>query len=394
MANYQKNNNKNVKSDVTATKQKTYRYKKRKNRSIAKRVVIIVSVMVILMVSVSFVSTINTAENKSIKSANAVTSNVSKTESKTESSKLPAKPKEPTKPQYTFENTFKVNSEKLTSKQKAELNEKLTSEFILLYDMTSDEIIYRKNSEKKLYPASTTKILTSIVACKIISDPKKIITVGDEIELIGEESSIAGLEKGMKLKFETLLDALMLPSGNDAAYTVAVNCARIYKKDQSIPNKDAVKIFMELVNDCAKQLGAKNTHFVTPDGWHDNNHFTTAEDLARFTAYAKTIPLIKKSCAKPYAKWELDDGRILEWENSNKLLLSGTELYSEYCDGMKTGFTDEAGSSVIASATISGHTLIAVVMNGQTLYAKYNDVNYLFDEGFKANDLEYKYGFS
>ena len=386
MANYQKNNNKNVKSDVTATKQKTYRYKKRKNRSIAKRVVIIVSVMVILMVSVSFVSTINTAENKSIKSANAVTSNVSKTESKTESSKLPAKPKEPTTPQYTFENTFKINSEKLTSKQKAELNEKLTSEFILLYDMTSDEIIYRKNSGKKLYPASTTKILTSIVACKIISDPKKIITVGDEIELIGEESSIAGLEKGMKLKFETLLDALMLPSGNDAAYTVAVNCARIYKKDQSIPNKDAVKIFMELVNDCAKQLGAKNTHFVTPDGWHDNNHFTTAEDLARFTAYAKTIPLIKKSCAKPYAKWELDDGRILEWENSNKLLLSGTELYSEYCDGMKTGFTDEAGSSVIASATISGHTLIAVVMNGQTLYAKYNDVNYLFDEGFKAND--------
>ena len=95
MANYQKNNNKNVKNDVAATKQKRYRYKKRKNRSIAKRVVIIVSVMVILMVSVSFVSTINTAENKSIKSANAVTSNVSKTESKTESSNCLQSPRNP-----------------------------------------------------------------------------------------------------------------------------------------------------------------------------------------------------------------------------------------------------------------------------------------------------------
>ncbi len=296
-------------------------------------------------------------------------------------------------PKYEFTRSFTVNTDRLTDKQKNTLKKKLTSEFIVLYDMTSDEILYEKNGTKILYPASTTKILTAIVASKIITDPKKMITVGDEIELIGEDSSVAGLEQGMKLPFEALLDALLLPSGNDAAYTIAVNCARIYADDNSLSNEEAVTLFMELVNDCAKRLGAEDTHFVTPDGWHDESHYTTAENLARFAAYAKTVPIVKKACAKPYASWELDDGRILEWENSNKLILSGSELYSEYCDGMKTGFTDEAGSSVVASATVGGHTLIAVVMNGETLYTKYNDANYLFKEGFKANSLTYTYGF-
>lgn len=296
-------------------------------------------------------------------------------------------------PKYEFTRGFTMNTDRLTDKQKASLKKKLTSEFIVLYDMTSDEILYEKNGTKILYPASTTKILTAIVASNIITDPKKMITVGDEIELIGEDSSIAGLEQGMQLPFEALLDALLLPSGNDAAYTIAVNCARIYADDSSLSNEEAVNLFMELVNDCARQLGADDTNFTTPDGWHNENHYTTAENLARFAAYAKSVPIVKKACAKPYASWELDDGRILEWENSNKLIISGSELYSEYCDGMKTGFTDEAGSSVVASATVGGHTLIAVVMNGQTLYTKYHDANYLFKEGFQANSLTYTYGF-
>ena len=377
---------------------------KKRKKNIAKKIISALCIVAVLSLTMTlaYQTGIFEGNKKNAEATDTATSRVSITEnsllksdntlSKQEVSEE-EKPTAPTTPQYSFNRTFTLNDQKFSPATKAKLKKELTSEYMVLYDMTADEILYQRKGNQKLYPASTTKILTAIVASTIITDPQTIITVGDEIELIGEDSSIAGLEKGMKLTFEMLMDALMLPSGNDAAYTIAVNAAKIYKQDKSLKNEEAVKIFMELVNDCAKQLGANGTHFVTPDGWHDDNHYTTAENLARFAAYAKTIPLVKKSAAKPYASWELEDGTILEWENSNKLIISGNELYSEYCDGMKTGFTDEAGSSVVASATIGGHTLIAVIMNGQTLYTKYNDANVLFEEGFKLSNFDYTYGF-
>ncbi len=313
------------------------------------------------------------------------------TENQSAKPKSVAKKQNKDEPTYTLNKQFTNNFNRLTDAQKKNLKKQLTTEFMYLYDATTDEVIYQKNGNKKLYPASTTKILTAIVASKIITDKDKVITVGDEIEMIGEESSVAGLEKGMKLTFEMLMDALLLPSGNDAAYTIAVNCGRIYKHNSKLSNQEAVKVFMTLMNDCAEQLGATGTHFVTPDGWHDDNHYTTAADLAKFAAYSRTVPMVKNSYAKSYARWELKKGGTLEWANSNQLIQEENELYSPDCDGIKTGFTDEAGSSVVASATISNHTLIAVLMNGQTLYTKYNDANLLFDEGFKSVKLKYTY---
>lgn len=296
------------------------------------------------------------------------------------------------KPSYDTGRTFTVNTNRLPAETLLQLQEELSSEYIVLYDMTADEIIYSAKGTNKCYPASTTKILTAVVASRIITDPKTEITVGDEVKLIGEDSSTAGLEPGMVLTFEQLMDALLLPSGNDAAYTMAVTCGRIYSGDPKLSNKKSVKVFMELVNDAAQQLGAKSTHFTAPDGFHDDNHYTSAEDLAKFAAYAKSIPLIKKSCAKAHAVWELKSGETLEWYNSNRLILWDSGQYSEYCDGMKTGFTDEAGTCVIASATMNDHTMIAVVMNSYTLYTKYDDTNRLFKAAFDLYDLNYTYG--
>ncbi len=287
--------------------------------------------------------------------------------------------------------SFANNTKRFSDKVRKNLDKTLTSEFIALYDVTADEFVYLKNASKKCYPASTTKILTAITASTIITDPDTVITVGDEINMIGEESSVAGLEKGMQLTFEMLLDALLLPSGNDAAYTIAVNCGRIYADNDKLDNKAAVKVFMECVNKVAKRLGTDQTHYTTPDGWHDDDHYTSASDLAKIADYARTITVVRNSFSKPYAKWKLVKGGTLEWYNTNRLILQDSGNYSPYCDGIKTGFTDQAGTSVVASATMNGHTFIAVVMNGQTLYAKYDDCNILFKNAFDLYGYKYTY---
>jgi len=293
---------------------------------------------------------------------------------------------------YDNPHEYRVNNKRFSADTYTMFDKTITSEFVALYDVTADEVIFSKNYNKKCYPASTTKLLTAITASNIITDPDTVITVGDEIQLIGWDSSRACLEEGMQLTFEMLIDALLLPSGNDAAYTIAVNCGRIYKDDPSLSNEEAVEVFMGLVNDAAKQIGADHTHYVTPDGWHDDDHYTSAQDLVVIGDYAKTIPLISKSCAKAYVEYELIKGGSIAWSNSNKLLLSDSGVYSEYCDGLKTGFTDEAGTSVVASATIDHHTFIAVVMNGENLYSKYEDCNLLFKKAFELYDLDYTFG--
>ena len=306
----------------------------------------------------------------------------------------PEPPEEESKEEQPLVNKHKytVNKDRFSAGTTSELDEKISAEFVALYDVTADEVVYSKNYSKKCYPASTTKLLTAITACRVVTDPKTVFTVGNEIKMIGEDSSVACLEEGMQLTFEMMIDALLLPSGNDAAYTIAVNCGKIYKNDKKLSNEQAVKAFMELVNKTAAEIGAAHTRFVTPDGWHDDNHYTSAEDLMIIGDYAKTIPLIKKSCAKPSAEWKLVSGGTLAWQNSNKLILWGSEGYSKYCDGMKTGFTDQAGTSVVASATMEGHTFIAVVMNAQNLSTKYEDCNTLFEKAFKLYDLKYTTG--
>ena len=305
-----------------------------------------------------------------------------------ESSEKPAdQPME--KPVYYNPHKYNLNYNRLSQAVQDELDATLTTSYVALYDVTADEFIYTNDFKKKIYPASTTKLLTAITASSIIKDPKTVITVGDEINLCDWESSKAYIQEGMQLTFEMLMDALLLPSGNDAAYTMAVNAARIYKNDKTIPNEEAVKIFMELVNDCAQQIGAVNTHFVTPDGWHDDDHYTSAHDLAVIGDFAKTIPIVRDSCAKAYVEWDLIKGGTISWTNSNKLILSGSGYYSKYSDGMKTGFTDEAGTSVVASATMEGHTFIAVAMNGYTLYTKYEDCNTMFKKAFELYGLNF-----
>lgn len=291
---------------------------------------------------------------------------------------------EPTLPVYTYKTDNKFEKAYLTAA--SAMNEKITSNYVLLYDATNDKILYEKNANEKCYPASTTKLLTAIVSQKIIPEDMEI-TVGDEIDMIDEESSIAYLQKGYVLNYEMLLQGLLLPSGNDAAYVLAVNSARIYTGNPDLSNEEALKVFASLMNDAAKQLGATGTHFVTPDGFHDNNHYTTAADLAKIADYAYSVPIIKKTMSTFAVNCELLSGEVLYWENSNSLINPYSNLYNENVNGMKTGFTDQAGTCVVASAEVDDVVMIAVVMDAQNLYQKYEDTLYLFRKGFDSVDL-------
>ncbi len=271
---------------------------------------------------------------------------------------------------------------------KAAVAEKLTTEYVFLYDVTHDKVLYDGNGDKKCYPASTTKILTAIVAEKII--PKDIkITVGEEINLINEGSSVAYLNVGCVLDLEMLLQALLLPSGNDAAYVLAVNTARIYTGNDNLPYDEALEIFAQLMNDTAKQIGTTGTHFVVPDGFHDDDHYTTAKDLARIAAYADSIPIINKVCSTFAVNCESYSGEVFYWENTNSLIDPYSNLYNGNVKGMKTGFTDEAGTCLVAAAEVDGITLIAVLMKAESVAAKYDDTNLLFQVGFGTMGLSY-----
>ena len=116
------------------------------------------------------------------------------------------------------------------------------------------------------------------------------------------------LQKGQRLTFEMLLDALLLPSGNDAAYVMAAGVGRLYAGDDSLPAEEAVAVFVGLMNQTAQRIGATDSHFVTPDGYHDDDHYTTAMDMMRIALYASTFDVVRES----YGKSEASHTRCLQ----------------------------------------------------------------------------------
>lgn len=261
----------------------------------------------------------------------------------------------------------------------------------VLIDADTGTILAGKDANKKMYPASTTKIMTAILAIEMgnLSD---VITVDEETPYEITGSHIA-LEPGEILTLKDLLYALMLPSANDAAAVIAKHYG------------GSTEDFVKLMNNKAKELGALNTHFVNPHGLHDGNHYTTATDLAIITKYAmqnetfKTIVGTKKyeiqpTNKKPETRYFTNLNKMLYCSTSSQINIDGrwiSPLY-EGTIGVKTGYTPEAGNCLVAYVEKNGTNLIAVAMNGVSL-EMYEDAHNLFNYGFsdyKSTKLVYK----
>lgn len=232
----------------------------------------------------------------------------------------------------------------------------------IVMELNSHRVLHEMNSTDKKYMASTTKILTAIVIIEN-TDLNSIVTITKET--VGVEGSSIYLEEGEKLSVQDLLYGLMLRSGNDCAETLAVYCS------------GSIDEFALLMNKTAKKIGAINSNFVNPHGLHDDNHYTTAYDLALISCYAmkneKFREIVgKKSVIIPHTKREYSRKLI----NKNKLL---AELNG--ANGIKTGYTKKAGRCLVSSCMRNGMELICVVLNCQPMFEKSKELlNICFDQ--------------
>ncbi len=258
------------------------------------------------------------------------------------------------------------------------LSIKAKSAILLKEDGT---VLYYKNALKPVFPASTAKVLSVLVAVDWCDLSEKI-TVGDEIEMIAEDASVAGLKKGDKLSIYSLLAAMLLPSGNDAAYVVA---AHVGKKSLADPNskpEDAVIEYVRLMNEKATSLGAENSCFITPDGYDAIGQYTTAYDMGMITLEVLKKKTLVKLTQKCRLGVTLSSGKKLTFRNTNLLINKTSAWYNSSVIGLKTGTTTMAGKCLISAAQSDNGYVISVVMNSTTS-GRWSDSNKLLEYGLQ-----------
>ena len=240
---------------------------------------------------------------------------------------------------------------------------------------STGKVFYEKNAHQKMYPASTTKILTALVVlekCKL-TDTAKVTQ--NAIDLVPSGVSNIYLKPGEELTISALLHTLLIPSANEAANVLAEHVS------------GSVEAFVELCNTRAKELGCETLHFVNPNGLHDENHYCSAYDLyliakecQKYDAFNEIVKT--KSYKIPPTNVHHANDRTVT--NTNSLLFSNSpSYYYPYCTGIKTGHTTPAGECLVASSSKDGINLISVVLGGGTnskgLNERFYDTKQLFE---------------
>ncbi len=247
-----------------------------------------------------------------------------------------------------------------------------------VYDMSADEMLYGKNENRHIYIASTTKLMTCLIALSVFH-PDDVITVGSEINLRKPNSSVSLIQAGHRLKVRTLLAALLLPSGNDAAYTVAVNAARRHSGDSNMDYTRAVTYFCNLMNEEARRLGCNDTYFANPEGWDNPYHYSTASDMTKIAAAAADNAIIASIANIHANRFVFASGEWIDWENTNKLLDPDSPYYYPYAHGLKTGTTPLAGNCLVAFAEKDGRKILVLAYGCETDDDRFGRVKEIFE---------------
>lgn len=213
-----------------------------------------------------------------------------------------------------------------------------------LIDAEDNAVLYGKDEDRIMHPASTTKIMTAIIALESgkLDEPLVITPYA-----VNTEPSSLGLRLGDRITLREALAGMLLVSGNDAAVAVAETVAG------SVPE------FARLMNEKARSLGAYNTHFLNPHGLTAQGHYSTAHDMAIIAAYAMKNPLFREMVGRTSYNMKYMDGHTKYVTTTNRFLKSGFPG----ANGIKTGFTNAAGDCLVASATRGLKTMIAVFYN-------------------------------
>lgn len=248
-----------------------------------------------------------------------------------------------------------------------------------IVEPVSGKIIYEKNAHEKMYPASTTKILTALIAIEKCEMTDVAVVSRNAINLVPEGYSNAKLQVGERLSISDLLYVLLVPSANEAANVIAEHIS------------GSVEAFAELCNSRAKDLGCETLHFTNPNGLHDNNHYCSAYDLYLIAKECQKHEIFNeivktKSFTLPATNAYSANDRI--FTNTNYLILpNSTSYYYPYCTGIKTGHTTPAGECLVASSSHDNIDLISVVLGGGTnskgLNERFYDTKQLFDFAYE-----------
>ena len=249
----------------------------------------------------------------------------------------------------------------------------------LLMDMESGRVLYSKNLDDRVYPASTTKIMTGILALELGNMDDTVTATYEALKTITLEDSHMGILAGEELTMDQLVKGMLVYSANDAANVIAIQIS------------GSIEAFVELMNQKAQELGMTGTHFVNPCGSHDDNHYTTARDLAILSKYAmkneQFREIVKMPIYKIPATNKYTSERILV--NTNLFLGTSRSTYYYYppAIGIKTGHTSQAGYCLVSAASYNDTELLAIVMNCQNVDTKeqaysYIDSKALYDFGF------------
>ena len=253
--------------------------------------------------------------------------------------------------------------------------ESLEREAPVVYLEREGQVLYEQNADQPTAPASTTKLLTALTVLDWIA-PETQITVGPEAEWPEPDASRAWLSPGDRLSLRQALIALLLPSGNDAAWTLAVAGGRAIL-GQETEEKRAADRFVEEMNRKAQQLGATHSHFVRPDGYDAGGQYTTARDLALLGQEALENETLAGILGMSQSTETWADGRQVTYQSSNLLLQPDSPWYDSRVIGLKTGSTDQAGCCLVSAARIGGRLCLCVVM-GDSEEGRWRDTSALF----------------
>lgn len=236
------------------------------------------------------------------------------------------------------------------------------------------KVLYDKEAYTRAYPASLTKMLTAIVTIEHCQLTDRVTYTDEALKGIEQGYVTASLIDGEELTIEDLLNLLLIPSANEIGNMLALHIS------------GSIEGFVELMNQKAQEIGCKDSHFVNTNGTHDEDHYTTAYDMALIARYAMQYKELREIVSKIY--YELGDtnkytgkGRI--YETTNGLLLSGNPTtYYKYAKGVKTGYTTPAGSCLASYAVKDDVELYVVVLKCSTTEERYGSIKNLYNYGF------------
>lgn len=258
----------------------------------------------------------------------------------------------------------------------------------VLYDLSEDKVMFEKGIDKTISVGSIVKVLSVCVGLKYLNLEDEFL-VGEEVDYyLTADASRSMIKNGQTISFEQLLYAVLIPSGSDAAHTLAVNTARAMTGNPDIPIADAIVLFCEEMNNYAKELGCKNSFFVNPDGQDDERQYTCISDVVLIAKKALEYDIFRKVVSSPSVELTLVSGEVYTWYNTNSMINPDSYYYFEDIKGIKTGYTTAAGFCLLSYAERDGKQLLCLVCNCKNESRRYSITSKLMEIGFFAESIK------